>query len=72
MDLWGFQVAPVIKNLPVKAEDIRHTGSIPGLGTTPGGGSNPPVFLPVRIPMDRGPGRATVYKLQKLDKTEVT
>ena len=28
----------VVKNPPVNAEDIRDTGSIPGLGRSPGGG----------------------------------
>ena len=43
------QVALVVKNLPANAGDMRDTGSIPGLGRSPGGGhSNPPtaVFLP--------------------------
>ena len=30
------QVAPVVKNLPAHAGDVRHTGSIPGLGRSPG------------------------------------
>ena len=32
------QVALVVKNLPVKAGDIRDTGSISGSGRSPGGG----------------------------------
>ena len=32
------QVALVVQNLPVNAEDVRETGSIPGLGRGPGGG----------------------------------
>ena len=36
------EVAPVVKNLPANAGDIRDPGSIPGLGRSPGGGhSNP-------------------------------
>ena len=36
------QVAPVVKSLPANAWDFRDTGSIPGLGRSPGGGhSNP-------------------------------
>ena len=32
----------VVKDLPVNAGDIRHAGSIPGFGRSPGGGhSNP-------------------------------
>ena len=37
---WGFgasQVALVVKNLPASSGDIRHMGSIPGLGRFPGG-----------------------------------
>ena len=29
------QVAPVVKNLAAKAEDVRDMGSIPGLGRSP-------------------------------------
>ena len=38
----------VVRNLPGNAGDIRDSGSVPGLGRSPGGGhSNPvPVFLP--------------------------
>ena len=32
------QVAPVVKNLPAKARDIKDSDSIPGLGRFPGGG----------------------------------
>ena len=35
------QVAPVVKNLPANAGDIRDKGSIPGLGRSPGGHGNP-------------------------------
>jgi len=42
------QVAPVVKNLPANARDIRDAGLIPGLGRSPGGGHGNPtsVFLP--------------------------
>ena len=33
----AFQVALVVKNLPANAGDIRDSGSIPGLGRSPGG-----------------------------------
>ena len=49
------QVALVVKNLPANAGDIRDTGSIPGLGRSPGGGQGNPLqnsFL--GNPMDRG------------------
>ena len=32
-----FQVAIIVKNPPVNTGDIRDTGSIPGLGRSPGG-----------------------------------
>ena len=37
------QVAPVVKILPANAGDIRHVGSIPGLGRSPGGGHDNPL-----------------------------
>ena len=45
----AFQVVLVVKNLPANAGDVGNTGSIPGLGRSPGGGHGPPptpVFLP--------------------------
>ena len=36
------QVAPVIKNLPANAVDIRDTGLIHGLGRCPGEGNDNP------------------------------
>ena len=41
------QMALVVKNLPANTGDVRDTGSILGLGRSPGGGyGNPLVFLP--------------------------
>ena len=37
------QVALVVKNLPVNARDIRDTGSVLGLGRSPGGGQDNPL-----------------------------
>ena len=52
------QVAPVVKNLPSNAIDVRDPGLIPGLGRSPGGGhSNPLQFLAWRIPWAEEPGR---------------
>ena len=49
------QVAPVVKNLPADAGDIRDMGSIPGLGRSPGGGhSNPLQYSCLENPVDRG------------------
>ena len=42
-DSTASQVAPVVKNLPANAADIRRdAGSIPGLGRSPGGGNSNP------------------------------
>ena len=38
-----FQVALVVKNLPLNAGDIRGTGSILGLGRFPEGGNGHPL-----------------------------
>ena len=39
----GFSGALVVKNLPANAGDARDTGSIPGLGRSPGGGTGNPL-----------------------------
>ena len=38
-----YQVAPVVKNLPANAGDIRDLGLIPGLGRSPGEGKGYPL-----------------------------
>ena len=35
----GFPGGTVVRNLPASAGDIRDTGSVPGLGRSPGGGN---------------------------------
>ena len=37
------QMAPVVKNPPANAGDIRDTGSVPGCGRSPGGGHGNPL-----------------------------
>ena len=37
------QVVVVVKNLPANAGDLRHTGSIPGSGRSPGGRHGTPL-----------------------------
>ena len=60
------QVAPMVKNLPAKAGDVRDTGLIPGLGRSPGGGhGNPLQYSCLENPMDRGAWRATVHGVTK-------
>ena len=51
----GFPVAPVVKNLPANAGDIRDTVSIPGLGRSTGeGNDNPLQYYCLGNSMDRG------------------
>ena len=39
----GFPGGSVVKNPPVNAGDARDTGSLPGLGRSPGGGNGNPL-----------------------------
>ena len=49
------QMLIVVKNPPAKAEDIKNTGLIPGLGRSPGGGhGNLLQYSCLENPMDRG------------------
>ena len=51
----GSQVVLVVKNVPANAGDIRHAGSIPGSGRSPGEGNVKPVqYSYLENPMDRG------------------
>ena len=51
----SFLVVLVVKNLPANAGDIRDTDSIPGWGTSNGGGhDNPLQYSCLENPMDRG------------------
>ena len=43
MYIWASQVALVVKNLSANAGDTGDTGSIPGLGRSPGGGNGNPL-----------------------------
>ena len=59
---YASQVALVVKNLPASAGDIRDVGSIPGSGSSPGGGhGNPLQYSCLENPMDRGSSQATVH-----------
>ena len=47
----------MVKNLPGSAEDVRDTGSVPGLGISPeGGDGNPLQYFCLENPLDRGAG----------------
>ena len=64
---WTSQVALVVNNLPVNAGDKRDSGSIPGLGRSPGGGhGNPLQYSCLENPMDRGAWWATVHGVAKI------
>ena len=53
----------MVKCPPANAGDIRHLGSIPGLGWFPGGGhANPLQHSCLKNPMDRGAWRATDHR----------
>ena len=59
-------MAPVVKNLPDSAGDIRDVGSVPGWGRSPGGGhGNPLQYLCPENPMDRGAWQAIVQRVAK-------
>ena len=61
--LWATQVVLLVNNLPVSARD---SGSIPGLGGSPGGGHGFPLqYSYLENPMDKGAWRATVHEVTK-------
>ena len=55
------EVVLVVKNLPATAEDVRHTGLIPGSGRSPGRGNDS--FL--ENPMNRGGWWSIVHSIAK-------
>ena len=60
------QVVLVIKNPPANSGDLRHSGSIPGWGRSPGGGhGNPLQDSCLENHMDRGAWWATVHGVSK-------
>ena len=55
-------MAPVVKNLPANAGEIREADSIPQLGSSPGGGyGNPLQYSCLENPMGREAWRATMH-----------
>ena len=59
----GFPGGSVVKNPPANAGD---TGSLPGLGRSPGeGNGNPPQYSCLENPMDRRAWRATVHRVAR-------
>ena len=60
----GFHVELVVKSPPANARDVRDTGSIPGLGRSPGGRlGNLLQFSCLENPMDRGAWCALVHRV---------
>ena len=63
----------VVKSFPANAGDTRHTGLIPGLGRTPGGGlGTHSSILAWRIPWTEAPGRQQSMGCKESDTTEDT
>ena len=60
------QMVLVVKNLPANAGDARDTGSILGLGRTPGEGHGSPLQDScLENPMERGAWQATIHGVAK-------
>ena len=54
----------MVKNASANAGDKRHTGSIPGLGVSPGGvHGNPLQYSCLESPMDGGAWQVTVHRV---------
>ena len=69
-------MALAVKSPPANAGDIRDSGSIPGLGSSPGGGHGSseytPVFLSGESHGQRSLGGYSLWGHKDSDKTEVT
>ena len=64
--LWGFLGGTVINNLPANARDSRDSGSIPGLGSSPGGRKGSTLqYSDLENLMDRGSWQAVVHGVAK-------
>ena len=63
----------MVKNPPANAEDVRDTGSIPGLGRSPGGGnSNPLQCSCLENSMNRSLAGYSPWGQKESDTTEHT
>ena len=63
----------VAKNLLANAGDLRDTGSMLGLGRSPGGGhGNPLQYSCLENPMDQGAWRATAHGVTESDRIDAT
>ena len=64
--IWASQMAVVVKNLHAIAGDVRDSGSIPGLGRSPGEGhGNPLLYSWLKNLIDRGAWWAPVFRITK-------
>ena len=64
--IMGFPDGAMVKYLPASTGDARDTGSIPGLGRSPGvGNGNPPQYSCLENSVDRGAWWATVHGVTK-------
>ena len=71
--MMGFPGGSVVKNLPANAGDIGDTGSIPGLGRSPGeGNGNLFQCSCLENSMDRRVRLATVHEVAKESDNSVT
>jgi len=71
--IMGFPGGSVSKQSICNARDAGDTGSIPGLGRSPGGGHGNPLQYSCLVNlMDRGAWRTIVHWVKELDTTEVT
>ena len=56
----------MVKKLPASAGDVKDTGSVSGLGKSPGGvHGNPLQYFCLENPMDRGTWQAMVCRVAK-------
>ena len=59
-------MALLVKNLPANAGDMKDTGSIPGLGRSPGGGhGNPLPYSCLENTVDRGTWWVIAHRVTK-------
>jgi len=63
----------VVKSLPANAEDVRHLGSTPRSGRSPGGGHRHPFqYSCLDNAMDRGARWIIDQRVAESDMTEAT